>query len=104
MTSDQSPRATARELSQESKEALSTRLRLLCGDSISQRALADRSGVSYGAVGDLWHARSDPTLSTLLRIVDALGLSSIEELLAPIGTQVLLDHERTALERREQPA
>jgi len=34
--------------------------------------------------------RSDPTLGTLLALADALELASIEELITPLGTTVLL--------------
>jgi len=41
---------------------------------ISQEALAAAAGVSSSCVQHLEHARSTPTLVTLLRLADALGL------------------------------
>jgi hypothetical protein len=44
---------------------------------------------------DVWAARSDPTLSTMLALTEALGLRSIEELLGPLGTETMLELQRS---------
>jgi len=52
----------------------------------SGRELARAAGLGIGTVRDLLEGRSDPTLGTMLALVEALELASIEELLAPLGT------------------
>jgi transcriptional regulator with XRE-family HTH domain len=69
-------------------------LRLLCDDSYSQRALADASGLGIGTVLDLFSGRTDPTLGTLLAIVEALELASVEQLLGPLGTETMIARQR----------
>lgn len=61
------------------------------------RALADAAGLGHGTVADILAGTSDPTLSTMLALVRALGLGSIEELLSPLGTSVVIGtpHERS---------
>jgi DNA-binding phage protein len=56
----------------------------------SIRALADASGLGTGTVADILRGKSDPRLSTMLALVRALELASIEELLSPLGTTLLL--------------
>jgi transcriptional regulator with XRE-family HTH domain len=60
------------------------------------RALADASGLGRGTVADILSGTSDPSLSTMLALARALGLASIEELLSPLGTSVVIGtpHER----------
>jgi transcriptional regulator with XRE-family HTH domain len=57
-------------------------------DSI--RSIAAATGLSAGAVGALLRGKTDPTLGTMLALVDGLALVSIEELLAPLGTSLVL--------------
>jgi hypothetical protein len=40
---------------------------------------------------DLWAGRSDPTLSTLLAVAEALGLHSLEELFGTFVSHVLIE-------------
>ncbi len=54
------------------------------------RPLAKSAGLGTGTVSDILSGTSDPSLSTLLALVRALELGSIEELLAPLGTTVVL--------------
>ena len=54
------------------------------------RALADAAGLGRGTVADILSGTSDPTLSTMLALVRALGLGSIEELLSPLGTSLVV--------------
>ncbi len=63
----------------------------------SIRKLADAAGLGRGTVADIVSGTSDPTLSTMLALVKALGLASIEELLSPLGTSVVIGtpHERS---------
>lgn len=56
----------------------------------SIRALADAAGLGRGTVADILAGTSDPSLSTMLALVSALGLGSIEELLSPLGTSVVI--------------
>ena len=60
------------------------------------RTLADAAGLGRGTVSDILAGTSDPTLSTMLALVRALELGSIEELLSPLGTSVVIGapHER----------
>lgn len=41
---------------------------------LSQRDLAERAGVSHGAVGHYEAGRNDPNVQTLVRIARALGV------------------------------
>ena len=91
-------RPTAR-LSVAARQALGTQLRALSQGRISRRAVAAATGLGIGTVMDLWAGRSDPELSTLLALVEVLGVRSIDELLGPLGTQVLLEHQRTGTRR-----
>lgn len=43
---------------------------------------------------DVFAGRSDPTLSTLLALVEALELRSIDELLGPLPTESVLRRQR----------
>jgi hypothetical protein len=62
----------------------------------SIRTLATSAGLGTGTVADILSGTSDPRLSTMLGLVRALGLGSIEELLSPLGTSVVIGtpHER----------
>jgi transcriptional regulator with XRE-family HTH domain len=65
----------------------------------SIRTLADAAGLGRGTIADILAGSSDPTLSTMLALVRAFGLGSIEELLNPLGTSVVLG---TPYERSHQ--
>jgi hypothetical protein len=83
-----------RRLSDAGKVALGDRVREAAAERgvHSQRALIRAASVGNTSIEKLWHGNADPTLSTLLAIVAGLHLGSIEELLAPLGTKVMLEH------------
>jgi len=62
------------------------------------RALANEAGLGRGTVADILSGTSDPSLSTMLALVRALELGSIEELLSPLGTSIVIGtpHERSS--------
>lgn len=66
---------------------LAARLRELRGDK-SLRKLAEQASVSPGTIHKLEQGLRDPRLGTMLALRDALGLSSIEELLGPMPSQI----------------
>lgn len=51
---------------------------------MSQRALAERAGITYVHVARLELAQSDPRLSTVVKLAEGLGLT-VPELLTPLG-------------------
>jgi transcriptional regulator with XRE-family HTH domain len=65
----------------------------------STRAIARATGLSIGAIRSLLKGETDPTLGTMLAIVEGLGLSSVEELLRPLGTSVALGRSPVACQR-----
>lgn len=75
-------------------QLVSTRLAELMADKgvRSARDLAKRSQIGLGTAGTLLRGESEPTLSTMLLIASALDLHSIEELLAPLGTELALNY------------
>lgn len=75
-------------LDKQALDALSARLlELLAERGWSRRKLAAQCvGVSIGTVMGVIRGERDPDLGTMLAMVDALGLRSIEELLGPFGT------------------
>lgn len=48
--------------------------------------IARRCGIGLGTVENLLSGKSEPRLSTMLRLVAGLGLRSLDDLLAPLGT------------------
>lgn len=80
-----SARTQAREL-----VAARTRELMSARGFTSIRTLARASGLGKGTIADILSGSSDPSLSTMLALVRALELGSIEELLAPLGTAVVL--------------
>jgi transcriptional regulator with XRE-family HTH domain len=64
----------------EARRRLGERVRYLRGDRTIEE-LADTAQLSSGSLSQLERGRSDPTLGTLLRSMQALNLTSIEELL-----------------------
>ena len=82
-------------LSDAAKERLGSRVReVATGMRVSQTTLVARTGLGKGTVEELWWGRSNPRLSTLLAVVHELHLRSIEELLGPLGTQLMIDDMR----------
>jgi transcriptional regulator with XRE-family HTH domain len=86
------------------RELFGARLRLVAAEQgfESTRALARATGLSIGAVRTLMKGTTDPTLGTMLALVDGLGLSSVEELLHPLGTSVSLGRSRDLSFLQEQ--
>jgi len=72
-------------LGHEGRRLIGARVRALRGDR-SQEDLARNAGVSDGTLSAIERGRSDPRLGTLLRLVQALGIGSVEELLGPLPT------------------
>lgn len=93
LTSDEVPpeaRLSARQNAR-LRERLSA---LLKREGLSERKLADRAGVSIGAVRGVGTTVRGPTLGTLLALAKALKVSSIEELLGPSSTTLLSKHDQ----------
>ena len=67
-------------LGPEAKRLVGARIRHLRGD-LTVEVLADKAGLSSGALAQLERGESDPTLGTLLHLMLALELPSIEDLL-----------------------
>lgn len=66
-------------------------LRSLQGLTVKQ--LAAGIGISTSTAHELLGGRKDPTLGELVRAAHVLGVHSIEELIAPLGTSELLRNE-----------
>jgi len=78
-------------LSEAARSRLGSRIRNLAATrGVSQTALVKRTGLGRSTIEDLWWGRSNPTLNTVLAVVYVLRLGSIEELLGPLGTQLIL--------------
>lgn len=54
--------------------------------------LSEEAGLGESTVGRITRGLTDPTLSEMVALAAIFNLSSIEELIAPSGTQLLLDH------------
>jgi transcriptional regulator with XRE-family HTH domain len=78
------------------RAAMARRIQALSAGRFSRRSLAAETGLGIGTVMNLWAGRTDPALSTMLALVDALGLRSIDELLGPLGTQTMLELQQQA--------
>ena len=74
---------------------LGERIRELAAGRITQSELVSRTGLGKGTVSELWWGKSNPTLGTLLTVAGELGVGSVEELLAPFGTQLMLKEMRS---------
>lgn len=71
---------------------LSQQLRaLMKARGYSIRRLASESGLGVGTISSLLRGGTEPTLGTMLALVDCLQLASLEELLAPLGTSLALE-------------
>lgn len=77
------------------KLAVGRRIRELRG-SKSQEQLARLAGISDGTLAAIESGRSDPRLGTLLRLVTALELSCVEEVLGPLPTDRILSYSGDA--------
>lgn len=62
-------------------------------EGLTVRGLADKAGLSVGAVMTVGGTKGGPTLGTLLALSKALRLDSIDELLGPSGTALLANHD-----------
>lgn len=78
------------------RAAVAERVQHLSEGRYTRRALATKTGLGIGTVMDLFAGRSDPSLSTMLALVEALDLRSIEELLGPLSTESMLRHQRSS--------
>ena len=87
-TDSQIARYTARHLA---SDAVSRRLSdmLRDGQIESGRWLSRESHVGLGHVLELIRGTAEPSLSTMLLLVDALELQSIEQLLGPSSTRLI---------------
>jgi transcriptional regulator with XRE-family HTH domain len=63
-------------------------------EGLSERGLADKAGLSIGAVRTVGGTAAGPTLGTLLALTKALHLQSIDELLGPSATALLANQDR----------
>ena len=81
-----------RGLSAQAKSRLSERVRgLALGKGLSQTKLRAQTGIAKSTLTELWKGTSDPKLSVLLKLAREFDLGSIEELLAPMGTGLMID-------------
>ena len=80
------------------RAVLARRVTGLLGErSMTGRGLAEKAGIGVSTVLKLLRAQTDPPLSTLLAIAYALQLSTLDELVAPGGIEVLKGVEQTAI-------
>lgn len=84
------PRNIAGNPSLDVRQLVGARLRTLRGQ-LSQGELSVRSGVSDGTISAIERGESDPRLGTLLRLVEALDLCSVEEFLGPLPSRVFIE-------------
>lgn len=63
-------------------------------EGLSERGLADKAGLSIGAVRTVGGTAAGPTLGTLLALTKALRLQSIDELLGPSATTLLAKQDQ----------
>lgn len=54
------------------------------------KQLSEESGIPESVIGRISRGEEDPSLSEMLALVAVFGLRSIEELVSPLGTQILL--------------
>jgi len=74
------------------RAAVSGRLTLLlAGRPRSLAQLSEEAGLGESTIGRITRGVTDPTLSEMVALAAVFNLSSIEELIAPSGTQLLLD-------------
>lgn len=89
-----SPRTSAdSRLSAEGRRRVGARIRELRGKRALEEVAAS-AGVSGGTLGALERGETDPRLGTLLRLLPALRLCSIEELIGPLPATSLAEFER----------
>lgn len=65
-------------------------LDLMAHRQLSARQLADRAGLGIGTVRLIVNGRGNPTLSTMLALVEALELDGIELLLGTLPTAAFM--------------
>jgi hypothetical protein len=66
---------------------------LVLRSHLTLRELEDWTDIPKSTIDDLLHARHQPLLGEVLRMVDVLELRSIEEVIAPLGTSLLRREE-----------
>ncbi len=79
---------TARQLARLGARIRDLRLRH-APHQLSQRELAQRTGLSPTTISQLEQGRHEPRLGTMIALRDGLGLGSIEELLGPMPSGTL---------------
>lgn len=91
--SGSSKRTSASRMSARNLERLGARVAQLRRDqrpsAISQRELANRSGLSPATVSQIERGKHEPRLGTLLALSEALQIGSVEELLGPMPSSAL---------------
>lgn len=81
-------------LSARQNARLRERVRVLAErEGLSERGLADKAGLSIGAVRTVGGTTAGPTLGTLLALTKALRLESVDELLGPSATTLLANQD-----------
>lgn len=76
-----------------SRRAVAERLAVLLAERPrSARQLSEEAGLGQSTIGRLIRGESDPTLSEMIALAVVFELGSVEELLAPLGTRVLLSN------------
>ena len=63
-------------------------------EGLSERGLAEKAGLSIGAVRTVGGTAAGPTLGTLLALTKALRLHSVDELLGPSATTLLTKQDQ----------
>jgi plasmid maintenance system antidote protein VapI len=81
-------------LSRDTALTVGTRLHdLIKRKGVKVLDLEERSGVSKTTIYAVINGERDPTLGTLIRLAHELGLRSVEEFIAPLGTMQILKSE-----------
>lgn len=65
--------------------------------SASLKQLSEESGIPESVIGRISRGQEDPSLSEMLALVAVFGLRSIEELVSPLGSQILLAEARESV-------
>ena len=86
-------RARAKVLARQDRALMSSLLRLRHGAGLTQKAVAERMGISQQAVNKLERYDSDPKLSTLRRYANSVG-AIVEHRVSPdLGQSVAMANE-----------
>jgi DNA-binding phage protein len=71
------------------RQLIASRLKEIAGRR-GAIVLAQQCGLGVGTIQRLLDGKADPHLSTTLMLVRGLGLRSVDELLAPLGTTLVV--------------